>query len=134
MIYGFCVIFTLFAYRAFAQDASEAAVAERSVYIPIKPAFVVNYGGQGPLRYLKAEVSVRVKGASSANAIRHHMPYIRNNLILLFSRQSVDDLDTLEGKEQLRQEAMVEIERILIEEEGESGLQDLFFNQLVVQK
>lgn len=112
----------------------EPAVVERAVYIPIKPAFVVNYGGAGRLRYLKAELSVRVAGADAANSIRHHMPFIRNNLILLFSRQMQENLDNQEGKELLRQEALQEINNILVAEDGESNVIDLYFNQLVVQR
>ena len=115
-------------------EEGEPVVAKRAIYIPIKPAFVVNYGGTGRLKYLKAEVSVRVAESSDANTIRHHMPYIRNNIILLFSRQSDENLNNQEGKEILRQEALEEINKILIEEEGASGVLDLFFNQLVVQR
>jgi flagellar FliL protein len=111
-----------------------AAVLQKAIYIPLKPPFVVNYGGKGRLRYLKAELSVRVSSASGANSIRHHMPYIRNDLILLFSRQSEENLDTQEGKEILRQEALAAIHNILETEDGESELVDLYFNQLVLQK
>jgi flagellar FliL protein len=119
---------------AWAEGDGEAAVAERAIYIPIKPAFVVNYGGAGRLKYLKAEVSVRVRGSSAANSIRHHMPYIRNNLILLFSSQMEENLDNQEGKELLRQAALQEITNILVAEEGVSDVEDLYFNQLVIQR
>ena len=119
--------------NSWAQEPGEQAPA-KAIYLPLKPPFVVNYGGQGRLKYMKASVSVRVANSKSANTIRHHMPYIRNNLILLFSKQNDEDLDTQEGKELLRQAAMTEISAILEAEEGESGLTDLFFNQLVIQK
>ena len=119
---------------AWAQDEEAAAAPARAIYIPLKPPFVVNYGGRGRLRYLKAELSVRVASAGGANSIRHHMPYIRNQLILLFSKQSEQTLDTQEGKEMLRQEALQAIHEILEEEDGESELVDLYFNQLVLQK
>ena len=115
------------------EEGAEAAPA-RAIYIPLKPPFVVNYGGRGRLRYLKAELSVRVASASGANSIRHHMPYIRNQIILLFSKQTEQTLDTQEGKEMLRQEALQAIHEILEEEDGESELVDLYFNQLVLQK
>ena len=119
---------------AWAQEDEAAAAPARAIYIPLKPPFVVNYGGRGRLRYLKAELSVRVASASGANSIRHHMPYIRNQIILLFSKQSEQTLDTQEGKEMLRQEALQAIHEILEEEDGESELVDLYFNQLVLQK
>lgn len=120
---------------SWAQDEDgEVTPAPRAIYIPLKPPFVVNYGGVGRLRYLKAELSVRVASSVGANSIRHHMPYIRNQLILLFSKQSEQTLDTQEGKEMLRQEALQAIHEILEEEDGESELVDLYFNQLVLQK
>ena len=128
VVAGLCM-----ALPVWAQDG-ETAVVERAIYIPIKPAFVVNYGGAGRLRYLKAELSVRVAGTNAANSIRHHMPYIRNNLILLFSRQMQENLDNQEGKELLRQEALQEINNILVAEEGVSDVMDLYFNQLVIQR
>ena len=118
---------------AFAQD-EEAEALPSAAYVPLKPPFVVNYGGQGKLKYLKAEISLRVTSPLDAKPIRHHMPYIRNNLILLFARQTEETLDTTEGKELLRQAALEEINNVLIEEEGETPVVDLFFSQFVIQK
>lgn len=120
-----------FALVARAQDEGGES---RAIYIPLKPPFVVNYGGPGRLRYMKVEVSVRVSSVAGANAIRHHLPYIRNDLILLFSAQDEATLDTQEGKELLRQQAIAAVENILVSEDGESDLVDLYFNQMVLQK
>ena len=126
---------------AAAEDEEEAAAPAktRAIYLPLKPPFVVNYGGQGRLKYLKAELSVRVKDSNAANSIRHHMPFIRNNLVLLFSKQAEEDIDTQEGKELLRQAALEEIRAIVQAEDGErddgdSGIVDLYFNNFVIQK
>lgn len=114
-------------------------VKARPIYLPLKPPFVVNYGGKGRLKYLKAELSVRVKDSSAANSVRHHMPLIRNNLVLLFSKQTDEDIDTQEGKELLRQSALEEIRTVVLEEDGErpdgeEGIVDLYFNNFVIQK
>lgn len=120
-----------------AQDEPEAAdgAVTSAIYIPLKPPFVVNYGGVGRLKYFKAELSVRVKDTVSANSVRHHMPLIRNNLVLLFSRQTDAELESQEGKEALRQAALAEIKTIVEAEDGSSeGILDLFFSSLVIQK
>lgn len=117
-----------------AEGEEAAATAVKPIYIPLKPPFVVNYGGVGRLKYIKTELSVRVKDPTSANALRHHMPLIRNSLVLLFSSQTDSDLDTQEGKELLRQTALNEINALLEAEEGESGVIDLYFNNLIVQQ
>lgn len=107
---------------------------EKAIYIPLKPPFVVNYGGVGRLKYLKAELSVRVNSSDAANSIRHHLPYIRNNLVLLFSKQSGADLESQAGKEALRQQALAEIIAIVETEDGETGIVDLYFENFVVQR
>lgn len=106
-----------------------------AIYLPIKPAFVVNFGGPGKLRYIKAEVSVRVDSSDAANSVRHHLPYIRNNLVMLFASQTEDTVDSQAGKEALRQDALAEVRKILFEEDGlETGVVDIFFNTLIVQR
>lgn len=117
-----------------AQDDPSEATPERPIYIALKPPFVVNYGGAGRLKYLKAELSVRVENSSVANSVRHHMPFIRNNIVMLFSRQTTEMLETQEGKEMLRQEALEEVRRILMEEDKKEGVVDLFFNSFIIQK
>jgi flagellar FliL protein len=123
---------------ALAQEAdasSDTAPASVSTtYIPLAPPFVVNYGGKGRLKYLKAEMSVRVDDMESANSVRHHMPLIRNNLVMLFSRQSEEDVSTQEGKERLRKTALQEINDLITAEDGKSGVVDVYFNNLIIQQ
>lgn len=114
--------------------AQDEVKDEKAIYIPLKPPFVVNYGGVGRLKYLKAELSVRVNSTEAANSVRHHLPYIRNNLVLLFSKQSDADLDSQAGKEALRQQALAEIIAIVEVEDGETGIVDLYFENFVVQR
>lgn len=121
--------------NALAQDDEDyVAGPGQPIYIPLKPPFVVNYGGVGRLKYLKAELSVRVKDPEAANSVRHHMPYIRNNLVLLFSRQTDESLETQAGKEALRQAALEEVRTVIESEDGESGVVDLYFNNFIIQK
>lgn len=117
-----------------ASQAADKETNKKVVYIPLAPPFVVNYGGVGRLKYLKAELSVRVEDVETANAVRHHMPLIRNNLVMLFSRQSEEDVNTQEGKERLRQTALAEINALITAEDGKSAVVDLLFNNLIIQQ
>lgn len=112
----------------------DGAVDGGPIYIPLQPAFVVNYGGAGRLKYLKAELSVRVEDGEAEGAVRHHMPYIRNNLVLLFSRQTDETINTQEGKEQLRQAALEEVRAVLESENESNSVVDLYFENFIVQK
>jgi flagellar FliL protein len=115
-------------------DGGEPAVLERPIYIPVKPAFVVNYGGPGKLKYMKLEVSIRAKDTASSNAIRHHMPLIRDFLVRKFSGLQDEDVDTQQGKESVRLDAQEGIKELLKEEDGEEGVTGLFFNNFVIQR
>lgn len=116
-------------------EDGEVPASATVIYLPLKPAFVVNYGGPGRLKYIKAEVSVRLDSPTAANAVRHHLPYIRNNLVMLFASQTDESVASQAGKEALRQDALSEIRKIVFEEDGlESGVVDVFFNTLIVQK
>ena len=117
-------------------NAEEAATSDYVEYIELQPPFITNYGGVGPLKYLKAEVSIRVKSRKAEASIKHHKPHIRNNLVMLFSRQTDETISTPAGREKLRLEAMESIRQIMISEYGEEGftmLDDLLFTSFVTQ-
>ncbi len=112
----------------------EELVEDTAIYIPLKPPFVVNYGGVGRLRYLKAEVTVRVQDSLAADSIRHHLPLIRNNLVLLFSKQAEEEIETQVGKEKLRVDALEKVRDILLAEDEQEGVVDLDFENFVIQR
>lgn len=109
--------------------------AEGELYIPLSEPLVVNYGGPGRLKYLRAEISLRVGDSSDAAVIRHHMPLIRHKLVMLFSRQGEETVNTQAGREQLRQMALTETNEALAQEEGRERIAtDLLFRNFVVQR
>lgn len=105
-------------------------------YIELQPPFIANYGGVGPLKYLKVDVSIRVKSREGEASIKHHKAHIRNNLVMLFSRQTDESIGSQAGREKLRLEAMESIRQIMVSEYGEEGfnmLDDLLFTSFVTQ-
>lgn len=115
-------------------EGEDATAFKKSIYIPIKPALVVNYGGAGRLKYIKADISIRLGNSSAANSVRHHMPFIRNNLVMLFAAQTDESIGSQDGKEALRKEALEEVRQVLITEDRQEGVVDLYFNNFLVQK
>lgn len=82
-------------------------------YLPIKPALVVNYGGPGKVKYIKAEISLRVENAHSAEEVTHHMPLVRDTLIMLISSVTDEQMSTGDGKEQMRVDALAKLNHVL---------------------
>ena len=115
-----------------------AAMAEEeekvsTSYLQIKPSIVTNYGGVGKLRYFKSDISLRVVSADEER-VAWHLPYIRSELVSLFSRQDEVALTTREGKEGLRQQALEAVQKVLQEEEGAPMIEDLLFTNFIIQK
>lgn len=113
--------------------AEENEVSVATAYVQIKPSIVTNYGGVGKLRYFKSDISLRVI-SSNEERVRWHIPYIRSELVSLFSRQEEVALTTREGKDELRLQALGIIQGIMEEEEGEPLVEDLLFTNFVIQK
>ncbi|HTF98886.1 MAG TPA: flagellar basal body-associated FliL family protein [Cellvibrio sp.] len=94
------------------------APAEGVNYIAITPPLIVNYGGPGKVRYIKAELSLRAENATDAGEIMHHLPLIRDRLVSILSAQTEEVISTAEGKEYLRVYALAEINKALLKVEG----------------
>jgi flagellar FliL protein len=114
---------------------ADVAMPQPTQYVDLKPAFVTNYGGAGRLRYLKAEITLRVGGGGKGPAgVRHHMPQIRHALVMLLSRQTEEELSTMEGREMLRHQALQAVQQVLLDEDGEQFVTDLLFKSFIVQR
>lgn len=111
----------------------EDGETQPAIYLPVDPAFVVNFASQGKARFLQVTVEVMTRDPVMPDKIKLHMPVIRNNLMLLFSSQSYDGVSTLEGKETLREEALEVVQLILEEETGDAGVEAVYFTSFVMQ-
>lgn len=114
------------------ESKGEAGVSE---YMELKPALITNYGGPGPIHFLKAEITLRVgKLPETRETVAHHMPRIRHELIMLLSRQNETDLESMEGKEKLRQDALGTLQKFMEAETGKKNIEDLLFTNFVIQR
>ena len=116
-----------------AQGPSPDARPAQSLYYTLTPALVGNYGSAERLKYYKADVALRLSDAQAEERIRHHEPLIRDRLVMLFAQQTEQTLGSVEAKEQLRQQALEQVRQVLEQEEGRPLVDDLLFNNLIVQ-
>ena len=116
-----------------AEAEGEQAPAE-ALYVPLDPAFVVNFHDERNRRKLmKVELNAVTRDPGVQEAITKHMPMIRNALVLLFSRQVYEELLPHEGKETLRAKALEEVKLVLDREYGSSEVEDILFTSFVMQ-
>jgi flagellar FliL protein len=105
-----------------------------SLYIPMDPPFVVNFdAGQGA-RFLQITVQLMTRDLHMSEFVKANEPVIRNDLLLLFGNQKVEDVSTREGKEKLREEALQAVRKIITTEGGKAEeLEALYFTSFVMQ-
>lgn len=104
-----------------------------AIYLPVEPAFIVNFEDQGMLRYLQIGMTVMARNQQILDAVTQNMPQIRNDLILLFSNQKMEVLASTSGKEKLRMQALAQIQGILTREIGIPGVEAVYFTAFVLQ-
>ncbi|MEB0040284.1 MULTISPECIES: flagellar basal body-associated protein FliL [unclassified Pseudomonas] len=116
-------------------EESKEGDASKVAYVSLSPALVGNYGLDGgqKLHVYKADIALRVTGADAEKAVRHNEPLIRNQLVALFSQQTVDTMNNVDAKEKLRQEALKQTQQVMSDEEGKPVVEDLLFNNLIIQ-
>ena len=103
------------------------------VYIPLNPAFVVNFENQEQVSFLQVDIQLMTYDSSVEEAIKVHMPRVRNELLLLLGGKQYHEINTREGKRALATEAIGEIKKVL-EEVGEpSSIEALYFTSFVMQ-
>ena len=128
---------TLMSAAAYAEEGEAVAAPVEVVrYVELKPTFVTNYGvsDTGHLRYVKADVTVRVSNKDAEYAARYHLPALRDSIVLLLSRQDESTIATVTGRETIKAEALEELRAILEREEGDPHIVDLMFTNFVVQR
>lgn len=114
-------------------NVTQAEGASETKYIHLTPAFVVNYGNTGRMKYLRTEVALKVNGAEAAGIVTTHRPYIRNNLVFLLTAQESEVVNSSSGRETLRKVALDEVRALMTKLEGTPMVDDLYFENFVVQ-
>eukprot|EP01155_Anaeramoeba_flamelloides_P041191 Anaeramoba_flamelloidesc34596_g1_i3.p1 GENE.c34596_g1_i3~~c34596_g1_i3.p1 ORF type:complete len:174 (-),score=25.32 c34596_g1_i3:141-662(-) len=120
-------------------QATAAPVRLDAIYTKVrtlegKPSFVVTLQSTDDKRhYLQAFVEAKSRNPVVEEALTLHMPLIVARLNALFSAQSFEDLQSIEGKKALRQEATALVQSIMQEKIGEPGVETLLFTNFVMQ-
>ena len=124
-------------FTALAQEKKEEKEGENAapkiIYVGIVPALVGNYSSGMKMKFYKADISLKVTGSEAEEKVKYHEPLIRNQLVQLFSQQTDESLGTQDAKEKLRQEALKQVKQVLEQEEGKPYVEDLLFNNLILQ-
>lgn len=117
-------------------DAKAAArpIAPKApqVYLPMEP-FVVNFDMSADVRFMQVTLQVAARDPLVIERVKEHTPAIRNGLVMLYSSQDPVALNTRAGKESLLKQSLDEINKVLKDQTGSAGLENVYFTSFVMQ-
>lgn len=114
--------------------STEAAASKNPlIYRALEPELVTNIEGPGRIRYVQVGLVMSARDAKVIEALDRHAPVIRNDLILLLSGKSYEQLTSVEGKETTRGEMLEAIRNVLADRTGNPGVESIYFTSFVMQ-
>jgi flagellar FliL protein len=103
-----------------------------AVYYAIDPPLVVNFEDGSDVRFLQISMSIMSHDQKVIDSVQKNVPLIRNNLLLLMSNRDYKTMMSRDGKEQLRHEALAEVDAVQ-KRAGGADVDDVLFTTFVVQ-
>lgn len=127
-------------YFMHSNQSKPVAVAETApvgkqpaIFESMAPAFVANFNQTGRQRYMQVSITMLARNQADLDALKVHMPVIRNNLVMLFSGQDFATLASPVGQEMLRQKATASVQEVAQKELGKVVVEQLLFTNFVLQ-
>lgn len=118
---------------------SHKAESKQELYLALSD-MVVNFPAGSPARFLQVTVQLMAHDEVEIKAMEHHMPAIRNDVLVLLSSQSYEEIATREGKEKLRSAILSTVQRIVKEagplaegQKAPEGPAGVYFTNFIMQ-
>ena len=115
----------------YAED--EVVSSDGDHYVSIHPPFSVNFADDSEAVYMQIGVEVLTSDRETEDAIKEHMPAVKQALIYLFSTQSYSELRTRKGKKELSKKAADTIQKTLKSLKSEDNVQAVLFTSFMMQ-
>jgi len=113
--------------------AEEVLAPKVPIYIPLHPAFLANFEDQSSASYLQVDVQVMTYDEAVEEAVKTHMPKIRNDLLWLFGSQKYGELNTVKGKRELGKKAAETVSKVLKDAGAPHSIEAFLFTSFVMQ-
>lgn len=113
--------------------AAAPEVAKAELYLPMDPAFVVNFRDNDSLRYLQVGVTLMSHDPDAISVAKAADPVLRDSLVALFSNQNYSIISDAAGRQKLQQQALVAVRKIVQARLGRPGIDALYFTSFVMQ-
>jgi flagellar FliL protein len=103
---------------------------QMSIIVPLK-SFVVNLFDKRGIgkRYLKISMELEVDKEEDRTKVENNIPRLRDTVLILLSSQTLKEINTMEGKLELKNAIVLRMNQIL----GNKTVRRIYFTEFVVQ-
>ena len=116
-----------------ARAAAENPVTATSAYVSLGDPMVLNLSGTRRLIFLQISADVLISDSDAEETIKLHVPAIRHSLIMLLSEQKASDIKSPQKREEIRQQATVQVQSLIADLSGNHDISDMLFSSILVQ-
>lgn len=110
-----------------AADGHGAAAGASTVF-PLEPFIVNIYDGQD-LRYLKVKIELEMANPMVKGELDSHLAAVRDAILVVLTTKTLQEVQDVQGKNQLREEILTAISKIL----AQGKVSKVYFTDFVVQ-
>ncbi len=93
----------------------------------------MNFKNEKRQRYMQASLALMARDEDELSQLKVHMPALRNQLVMLFSSQELEELNTPVGLEMLKQRVTATVQELAIVETGKPVVEQVLFTNFVMQ-
>jgi len=91
--------------------------------------FIVNLADHEGKRYLRVTMDLELENEELNKQLKELLPRVRDSILMILPTKKQKDLSTMEGKINLREEIVSELDSFL----GEGSIINLYFTEFVIQ-
>jgi flagellar FliL protein len=113
--------------------ASALVKTGTALYVAMPRPFVFNVPGSTRDRLVEIKVQLMMRGSDNEEQAKMHIPLIEGTLLKTFSTANADDLVTEAGKIAIRDSALKEVQKIMVDVSGNQTVEEVLFTGFVMQ-
>ena len=102
-------------------------------YFEITTPFVVNLAEQDSLSFLQVNAQLKVSREDIKPLLSKHIPAIQHTMMMVLSEQTIKDINTVAGKQKLRDATLKEVQTLLQAQIGDPGVEEIYFTGFIIQ-
>lgn len=108
-------------------------VSRAELYLPLDPAFVVNFRDDDSLRFLQVGITLMAHDQAAIDTAKAAEPVLRDAMVSLLSSQDYTVIGSAAGRQKLQAQALVAARKVVQARLGRPGIDALYFTSFVMQ-